>query len=276
MTIPYEKFSAQGNAFVIVEEATLNAPLTPQQITHWAQQDDLTSFDQLLLVGRSRFDQTWDVAIFNADGSMAEQCGNGMRAVAQFLYRTEKVADATSIRLNPPAGLVRVTEFEAYDEARAWVGVQLPGPREIESTGIPMNTPCLAAYRVSMGNPHLILIWPHPPSHEECQSVGATLQAGEPLTGGINVSLAHWAGDAVKLRVYERGVGPTLACGSGACATAAAVIRHFKSSRRLKIDQPGGSVVVNWPATDSPSHPIELAGDVQRLGEGCLHWIQSV
>lgn len=272
---PYHRFSAQGNAFLILEKAQLGATLTPTKIQHWAVEKPDLTFDQLLVVSADSSTHRCDVEIFNADGSSAEQCGNGMRAVAHFLFCTQGILDPTKYSLHPPAGEVRVIEFQAHNPSTAWVGVELPGPQDIQSTDRVDNTPCIAAYRVSMGNPHWILIWPHPPSAEECQSVGARLQSHESATHGINVSLAYWSGDRVSLRVFERGVGPTLACGSGACATTAAIVTHFNSARRLTVDQPGGSVVVHWPAGDAPCNPIELSGDVQRLNEGQLSWIET-
>lgn len=269
------RFSAQGNAFLILDKAQLSAALSSAQIQRWALKEPDLAFDQLLVISPGSSARRWNVEIYNADGSSAEQCGNGMRAVAHFLHCTGVIHDPSECILCPPAGEVRVIEFQVHDPFTAWVGVELPGPREIQSTQIPDNIPCIAAYRVSMGNPHWILIWPHPPSAEECQSIGASLQSHEPATHGINVSFAYWSGDRVSLRVYERGVGPTLACGSGACATTAAVVTHFNASRRLQIDQPGGSVMVNWPISDAPSHPIQLLGDVQRLNEGQLSWIET-
>lgn len=274
-TIHYVKLSAQGNEFIVIDFSTPMAPPPANCIAQLADPEHGIGFDQLLGIEPTEDDAQFKVHIYNADGSYAAQCGNGMRALVHHLHRTRASLDVGRVLLHPPAGSVSVSGFRALSTDESWVAVTLPGPTDIRATAIPEPSRALGAMRVSMGNPHWILTWPHPPTAEECEHIGSALQTHADVSDGINVSFACRQNDKIHLRVYERGVGPTGACGSGACATVAAFMSHQPSHDPITVSQPGGEVVVNWSSTLRSQHQIELAGGVKQLRTGQWQWSSS-
>lgn len=273
--IGFDRFSAQGNVFCIVNAHDVLTPLDPDDIKRWAGPTHARFFDQLLVIDPIvDTEKPCPVAIYNADGSTAEQCGNGMRALAFWLMRLGGQAHHA---LQPPAGVVEILDIQADNNpidrpTRAWVNVRLPGPQGQQHHDHWPNTPALAAVSLSLGNPHLVLQWPHPPSVDECFDVGARLQTHADFDGGVNVGLAHAPNPshdhAIDLRVYERGVGPTQACGSGACAAASALAGLGAAQAPVTVAQPGGSLVVDWAGDASATRVVELAGDVDWIEQG--------
>jgi len=267
-TIPYAKLSAQGNDFMVVDRPDFGTEHL-DHINHWADRSAGVGFDQLLVLNPTSAPEAFDVSIYNADGSQAEQCGNGMRALAHYLMVRHPDLEATHITLHPPAGEVRVNRYERMSEDKqTWVSVSLPAPTDITPWRVDECHPATQAVRVSMGNPHLILVWPTPPSEADCVSFGARFQTHPAFPDGVNVSLAHVGESGIYVRVYERGVGPTLACGSGACATVAALSTLGLNPPNSEVHQPGGRLVIHWQATPDARHTIELAGTVDWIAEG--------
>ncbi|HEY7905941.1 MAG TPA: diaminopimelate epimerase [Wenzhouxiangella sp.] len=267
-TIPYVKLSGQGNDFVVIDGQDLTGEQDLKNIPQWADRSSGVGFDQLLLVHPTASTSAFDVTIYNADGSAAEQCGNGMRALAFYIMNRQPELDIQEVTLHPPAGRVRIKKAQVLTaNKQALVSVSLPGPTEIGTHSATPFAPATHVVQLSMGNPHLILVWPEIPSEKACLDVGGALQTHPNFPGGINVSLAHAAESGVFLRVYERGVGPTLACGSGACATVAALTTLGLDVAGGSVHQPGGPLVIHWQATPDSDHEMELTGTVD--------WIQS-
>jgi len=267
--IPYVKLSAQGNEFMVVDGEDFDHQRDLDHINRWADRSTHVGFDQLLVLHPSSSAQAFNVSIHNADGSQAEQCGNGMRALAHYVMMRHPELVATDITFHPPAGEVRVNRFERIREERqSWVSVSLPGPTGITPWAAEECSPATQGAQVSMGNPHLILVWPNPPSEADCLTFGAEFQSHPAFPDGVNVSLAHVSESGIFARVYERGVGPTLACGSGACAMVAALKTLGLNPPSDEVHQPGGSLVIHWQATPDASHTIELAGSVEVIVDG--------
>jgi len=275
-TIPYIQYSAQGNDFLVIDGEQWSPLESQSQIKDWTASIREIGWDQLLIVDLDRTAKQVAVQIHNADGSVAEQCGNGMRAVVQFLHETHRDLDPTDLTLQPPAGKVLVKEARFTSPGKAWVHVALPGPSNIELLRPPPASLATESVGLSLGNPHWVLFWPHEPTKQECQEIGLALQNHSNFPNGVNVGLAHWDGMAIQLRVYERGVGPTMACGSGACASAIALLSQTSAPSTLKVHQPGGEVMVHWPDPRTSGNFIELAGDVMRLGQGQLPGINTL
>lgn len=270
-TIPYVKLSAQGNDFVVIDGQDLAGEINPKRIPQWADRSSGVGFDQLLLLNPTASPTAFEVSIYNADGSKAEQCGNGMRALAYHIMQRHPELEITDVTLHPPAGRVCVEKAQSLDtNTQALVSVSLPGPIDIAPCPSEPYAPATHAVRLSMGNPHLILVWPQPPSEKECLDVGGKLQTHSDFPGGINVSLAHVAESGVFVRVYERGVGPTLACGSGACGTIVALDTLGLSSTDCTVHQPGGPLVIHWQAAENSGNEIGLTGTVDWISEGHL------
>jgi diaminopimelate epimerase len=187
------------------------------------------------------------VTIHNADGSLGESCGNGARCVARYLLDRHG-GDALDLAF--PGGTVSARR----DEAGFAITFAAPGsPRAIAVNGTP-------AYRVSFGNPHVVLFVADPATAD----LGALATTAREVAGEANVEVAHVvAKDLIVLRVDERGVGETLACGTGACATVAAAACQQRMAERITVRVPGGDLVVRaGPRT------FELAGPAEYVFEG--------
>ncbi len=256
---------------MVVDDQDLSSEDDLRNIPQWADRSSGVGFDQLLLLHPTASPKAFDVSIYNADGSKAEQCGNGMRALAFHLMHRHPSLEIHQLTLHPPAGRVRIQKAHLLDtDKQAMVSVSLPGPVDIKTWPAAPLAPATHVVRLSMGNPHLILVWPEIPSEKDCLEVGGRLQTHPDFPGGINVSLAHVSESGVFLRVYERGVGPTLACGSGACATMAALTTLGLNTTSSTVHQPGGPLVIHWQATPDSDNAIELAGTVDWIDQGHL------
>lgn len=268
MMIEFTKLEALGNDFVLVDARNQGFRPTPAQVRQLADRRKGIGFDQLLIL-RDSATATVRVDIHNHDGSHAEQCGNGMRAIALFLQ--QKADGPNQATLETPAGPVIVT-VEHPDK----ISAELPAPDFEPPPRSPLaqgqtwtesiDGMLLSLNFVNLGNPHLVIELDQPASPELLALLGPRLSQHQLLPDGANISLAHVIDDNhVVLSVFERGVGPTLACGSGACATAVSLIKNHRLANSVKIDQPGGHLVINWPGS---GQPITMTGPARRLFDG--------
>jgi diaminopimelate epimerase len=213
--------------------------------------------------------------IYNADGSNAMQCGNGARCVAAWLVR-EGLARGDVFVVDSPVGAHEVTRL-ADATFRIAMGTPRFAPAQIPLAGF--DTP-QDAYRlgigddvvefgaVSMGNPHAV-IEVDDVARAPVHTLGPQLQRDAAFPDSVNVGFAQVESrDRVRLRVYERGVGETLACGSGACAAAVVLMRRGRVDRDVTVALPGGELRIAWPGEDQP---ITMAGPAAFVFEG--EWI---
>jgi diaminopimelate epimerase len=264
---------ALGNDFMLVDARQHPFEPAPALVREWADRHRGVGFDQLLILRPT--DQAGHhcgVEIRNGDGSTAEQCGNGMRAVALWLSQEDGLEGR--IRLATTAGTVEA-RCRQSGEISATLGVPSFSPASIGLSGCEAF-PCsfrvgdeaLTVHGASMGNPHLLVIEPDPPDSERLLEIGETLGHHPDLARGANVGLA-WieSRHRIRLRVYERGVGPTRACGSGASAAAAILLDLGRVDNPVEVVQPGGTLVVNWPGE---GQAVATAGPARRVFEGVL------
>jgi diaminopimelate epimerase len=191
-------------------------------------------FDQLLLLNDSNV-PSCDAAyrFFNPDGSEAEQCGNGQRCISQYLYEKNKIK--TDFCISGLAGLI----YSVVNE-NGTITINMGSANSIKSVDINNNS----CYQVDFGNPHLI--------HVVQDIYKSNLSELNKLftknySDGINFEIVEVLNVGnIKLRVHERGTGETLACGSGACATVAALQYAKKLNNRVKVTLPGGNLVVEY------------------------------
>ena len=212
--------------------------------------------------------------IWNADGSEARQCGNGARCVAAWLARdgAAGMADAGFV-LESPAGRHRVVRTAGGRFAVA-MGVPAFAPQAIPLAGwheaqdgyaVDIDGTEVRFGAVSMGNPHA-LVEVDDVASAPVARLGGALQSNPAFPDSVNVGFAERrARDRIALRVFERGVGETLACGSGACAAAAILIRRGAVDRDVTVSLPGGDLRVSWP---SDAAPVILSGPAQFVFEG--------
>lgn len=270
-TLAFTKLEALANDFVLLDARRACPELSPKQIRYLGNRRRGVGFDQLLrLVPPTSPDQLAAVQIFNSDGSAAEQCGNGMRAIALWLAQNGELSGRARLGTAGGSVAVEVTDADTIEAElpgpdftpAAWGGVADQGCWETRFDG--------QSYRVcgvSTGNPHVVVTLDRSPDTALLKGLGRHLSQSDALAHGANVNLArcHGRGD-IELAVYERGVGPTEACGSGACATAALLLRAGQVDSPVRVTQPGGGLVIHW----SGDGPIRMIGPARCVFDGTI------
>lgn len=249
-TVPFRpdfcKLEALANDFVLIDARDAALSLEPARIRALADRRTGIGFDQMLVLGPGTDGAAAAIEIFNADGSRAEQCGNGMRAIAAWLNRAGQLAPGT--RVQTPAGDVSLAHAEGGFVA------DLPGPEPLNHSALDLPPPSLPEnaqgwHMVSLGNPHLIVCWPGEVSAAVLAECVAAIERNPAWRQRANIGVLHIETDnAVALRVHERGAGPTRACGSAACAAAWFTRRQHPGAAPVAVRQPGGTLVVDLHA----------------------------
>ncbi len=253
--IAFTKMQALGNDFVVIDATIQPFKLNVSEIRVLADRRRGIGFDQLLVLEPStREDCDFHYRIFNADGGEVGQCGNGARCIARFI-EFKKLSQKTEWVLSTLSSKLRVC-LKSNGEAEAEIAIPQILP-EVEGA--------LAA--LDLGNPHAVIQVPDLDLIDLVQEAQPYL-AHPQFPNGVNVGFMQILNpQAVRLKVYERGVGPTLACGSGACAAAIAGQLQGLLGAEVEVIQPGGSSTVNWKGLDQP---VYLKGPADLVFEGYM------
>jgi len=261
-----------GNDFMMLDLVSQEFELDRNIIRHWGNRNTGIGFDQLLVVEPPASpDVDFFYRIFNSDGSEAEQCGNGARCFARFVH-DQQLCQKRSLLLETING--RIHTLRRQDGV---IEVDMGTPGLNDAVQKASSTPVcntlsidnqeITFTRVSMGNPHAI-IFVDDIVNAELASIGARLSTHPFFPDGVNVGFAEVVDPGfMRLRVYERGVGETLACGSGACAAVVVGILHNKLNNKVKVSLPGGKLRVSWPAIDAS---VVLAGQARMVFEASV------
>ncbi len=272
MKLAFVKMHGIGNDFVLVDNMSRKLDLGTEQIRLLADRRRGIGCDQLLMVEpASGPDADVRARIFNQDGSEAGQCGNGLRCLAAYL-RDTGVANGDHIAIEAGQGVVRVL-LTNHRAVTMDMGTPRFEPRDVPflaearalSYALQVGSQRLDIGAVSVGNPHAVI------RVDDCQSapvqeLGPAVQSLEEFPEGVNVGFMQVLDDTrVCLRVFERGAGETLACGSGACAAVAVGRVRGWLGDRVSVALPGGELTVEW---DGEGQPMWLTGPTQRAFEG--------
>ena len=223
----FEKWQGCGNDFIVVEESELARPLGPERVRALCDRRFGIGADGILVVGPPN-GRRWPLAIHNADGSIAESCGNGSRCVARHLLDRH---GGDECELATMGGVVRARR----DGDR--VGIELAAPRVLGEISVGTSN----GTRVDVGNPHVV-VFVEDPATEDLPTLAA---AWRRAAGDTNVGAARVRSrNAIDLRVDERGAGETLACGTGACAAVAAAAARGLIADEVSVGLPGGALLV--------------------------------
>ncbi len=275
MRLHFTKMHGLGNDFVVIDAISQPVEFAAAQIRAIADRHFGVGFDQLLLVEAPTTRATdFRYRIFNADGGEVEQCGNGARCFARFV-RDRGLTDKSLIRVETAAGSIQLSL-----EADGQVTVDMGEPR-LEPAAIPFLARTRAEHypiavadmalrigAVSMGNPHAVLVVENADS-APMERVGPLLELHERFPNRANVGFMEIVTrNHIRLRVFERGVGETLACGSGACA--AVVVGRVQGllDETVRVDLPGGSLQIRWQGEGGA---VLMTGPATRVFEG---WIE--
>jgi diaminopimelate epimerase len=269
MHLEFTKMHGLGNDFIVLDApARGGLAISAAQWRLLADRHRGIGFDQaLVLEPARRADAAVYYRIFNANGGEVEQCGNGVRCLAELL-RQRGVARNGQVQLESPAGMIHAelgapgivavdmgeplftpaaVAFDAQGEAGPQYAVEFAGQRVVLAIA-------------SMGNPHAVLdvtdVAAAPVS-----TWGPQLESHPRFTRRVNVGFREIIDRAhVRLRVFERGVGETQACGTGACAAAATGIRDGRLDARVQVDLPGGTLIIRW---DGAGHRLWMEGPAE-------------
>ena len=272
MKLRFAKMHGLGNDFMIVDLVTQRGTPTPAQIRDWGDRRTGVGFDQLLLaLPPSDPTADFELSIFNADGSQAQQCGNGVRCFAQFLVDQELTVKR-ELAIDTAGGRVETTLLD-NGHVSVSMGVPktepaaLPFDADGESLSYPVDLDgeSVEITPVSIGNPHAVVFVDNA-GQADVEGIGGALQQHERFPERVNVGFLQVVDRRFgRLRVCERGVGETPACGSGACAAMVAGRLHDLFDERVKISLPGGKLWVEW---QGPGAPVTLSGPTELVYTG--------
>lgn len=183
--------------------------------------------------------------LFNADGSVSELSGNGLRCLAALVARAQHLPPGARVSIRTDAG-VKVLDLLAYDQGRHTFRAGLGQPEDLRQVLIPVGNEQLTASVLRLGNPQCIVIGALP-DDDRFARLGPALATHPLFPAGTNVEFAHVESpDRIRIRIWERGVGPTSSSGTGASASAVAVAAHGGAAREVEVIAPGGSQHVEW------------------------------
>lgn len=272
MIVNFTKMHGLGNDFMVVDTITQHAHFRPEQIRKLADRNMGVGFDQLLLVEPpGKPDVDFRYRIFNADGSEVEQCGNGARCFAVYV-KDKKLINDSRIRVQTLKGDI---ELQINADGRVLVDMGPPvfAPADIPFVAeqedsvyaVEVGEETVHLSAVSMGNPHAVLLVDDV-REAPLDTLGKALERHARFPERVNVGFMEVVQRRfIKLRVFERGVGETLACGTGACAAAVAGIRRGLLESPVEVKLPGGNLKIEWAG---PGEPVLMEGAAVKVFEG--------
>jgi diaminopimelate epimerase len=259
MKFRFAKMQGVGNDFVVIDGIRQSIVLSSGQIRFLADRHFGIGCDQLLLVERAeRADVDFRYRIFNADGGEVEQCGNGARCFVRFVHE-QGLTKKRAIRVGTSCGVIR-PHLEANGEVRVDMGVPVLEPARIPfvSDSADLVQPLevegrkIAITAVSMGNPHAVQVVDDV-NAAPVASLGPLIEAHARFPRRVNAGFMQVIGRRrIRLRVFERGAGETLACGTGACAAVVAGILRGLLDSPVGVEMRGGELTIAWRGAGTP------------------------
>ena len=264
MKLKFSKMHGLGNDFVVLDGIRQPLSLTPEQLRYLADRHFGVGCDQILLVetaGQPGVDFRY--RIFNADGGEVEQCGNGARCFVRFVHDVGLTAKR-EIRVETQSGIITP---RLEDDGNVTVNMGIPRflPAEIPFLGdgeavihaLEVAGEAQQISVVSMGNPHAVQLVDNV-DHAPVGTQGPLIENHARFPQRVNAGFMQVVGrHAIRLRVYERGAGETLACGSGACAAVAAGIARGLLDSPVRVSTRGGELTIAW---GGPGRPVLMTG----------------
>lgn len=281
MKLKFTKMHGAGNDFVVIDGISQTIDFTPEQWRALADRHFGVGADQLLLVERSSMPGVdFRYRIFNADGGEVEHCGNGARCFVKFV-RDTGLTDKQTVRVEVQQGVITLTMRE---DGQVSVDMGAPiltpsdvpfdaagleGRREGDDTLWPLDVAGKTTWIsvVSMGNPHAVQVVDNVDT-APVETDGPLVERHPRFPRRVNAGFLQVVSEhEARLRVYERGAGETLACGTGACAAAVAGIRRGLLKAPVAIETHGGTLTIDW---DGASGPVIMTGPAATVFEGTI------
>jgi diaminopimelate epimerase len=274
MRIEFLKMHGLGNDFIVFDAPAAHFSIAPATLRALADRHTGIGFDQALMLEPPRCaDSRLFYRIFNADGGEVEQCGNGARCVAALVY-SRAPASGRDVAMDSPGGAVRA---QVREDGLVSVDMGIPN---FEPASLPFDASSesyvypleaggseVEIGAVSMGNPHAVLRVPDVDAAPVLR-LGPAIETHKRFPKRTNVGFMQIVDRShIRLRVFERGAGETLACGTGACAAVAVGRRHGLLDEVVNVDLRGGRAIVSWPG---PAQHIWLTGPVATVFSGMV------
>jgi len=272
MKLAFSKMHGLGNDFVVFDATSSGLSLTAGQARYIADRHFGIGCDQILIVDKPRSaDTEFYYRIYNADGSEVEQCGNGARCFARFV--SEKGLSRNDVlHVGTAKGSIRLY-LEGDKQVRVNMGIPEFEPakipigfaRQARSYQVTVNEEALEFMSVSMGNPHAVFIVEDVNS-APVATLGPVMESHSLFPERINVGfMAIKSRQQIDLRVFERGSGETLACGTGACAAVVCGKNSGLLDNEVIVSLPGGQLTISW---QGPGEPVWMTGPAEFVFEG--------
>ena len=258
----FSKYQGLGNDFIIFDARGNNLDnfFTDNKdnfIEHLCNRNFGIGADGIILVLESKNKCFVKMRIFNSDGSEPEMCGNGIRCLIGFLNDNNEIIDKSEIRIETKAGLI-ITSIDSNKNIKVNMGEPILSPEDIPTKllmnnltvpngKITINDQILNVYAASMGNPHMI-VFVDKIDNIPFEDWGRHLEKHNTFPNDTNVHFVELIDKSnIKVKVWERGCGPTLACGTGACACLVVASKLGKTFNNANIYLPGGKLEIEWP-----------------------------
>ena len=272
MKLEFTKMQGIGNDFVVVDAYTKPVFLSQSQIRRIADRHFGVGCDQLLMVERPTLPDTdFRYRIFNADGSEVEQCGNGARCLVRFVH-DKGLSNKTEIRVETAGGII-TPALESDGQVTVNMGIPRFEPSSIPFIAdkispiyqLTVENKEIAISALSMGNPHAVQIIDNVDTAPVTQQ-GPLIESHARFPQKVNAGYMQiLERQHIRLRVFERGSGETLACGTGACAASVAGIQLGKLGSPVLVSMRGGELVIRW---DGPNSPVWMTGPAETVFDG--------
>jgi diaminopimelate epimerase len=281
----FAKYHGTGNDFVMLEDLEDRLTLSGALVAGLCDRHQGVGADGVIRIAPSRHADFF-MDYWNADGNVAEMCGNGIRCLAKYVFDRsltskaeldiETRAGMKHLVLTFTDGSVSSVLVDMGKPAFARKEIPMTGPSDEEFIGRGFsvdNLPPFRATAVSMGNPHFVLVGETDPAEIDVRTFGPLVEHDRSFPERTNVEFVRVEDDAVNVRVWERGSGETMACGTGACASLVAASRTGLVGRGATVRFPGGDLRVEW----RPDDHVYLEGPATLVFEGELDpaWVRE-
>jgi len=274
MHYSFTKMHGLGNDFVVFDATQTPINLSTEQYRLLGNRRFGVGCDQILLVEAAHDSSTdFYYRIFNADGSEVEQCGNGARCFARFV-RERGLTDKTVIDVGTSGGNIQL-HVQKDEQVRVNMGVPRLAPADLPfkaeqqavTYDLPLGNQQLQISAVSMGNPHAVLIVDDV-NTAPVETLGPQIESHAMFPARVNAGfMAIRSPNQIDLRVYERGAGETLACGTGACAAVVAGRLQNLLDEQVQVQLPGGDLMISWQGNNEP---VWMTGPATSVFEGTI------
>ena len=274
MVIEFSKYQGLGNDFILIDNRHAAEPIiTPEQARQMCDRHFGIGADGVIFALPGKEDAQYTMRIYNCDGSEPEMCGNGIRCLAKFIADLSGNTEVNkSYRIHTLAGII-IPKLESNGEVTVDMGepqltaAQIPtkltsSDDKVVAQSLKVGDRNWSVTAVSMGNPHCITFV----KNSDCielEKIGPLFEHHSVFPQRTNTEFIQVVKpDYIKMRVWERGAGITLACGTGACASVVAGVLNNKCDRSCTVELPGGCLKINWSATDNRVYMTGSATEV--------------